>query len=56
MMARTSNNLDDDTMKTSRHMKTSKHMKNSIPNHLLTLVSTLIDGPGVSNDSFHSLH
>ena len=33
-------------------MKTSKHMKNSIPNHQLTLVSTLIDEPGVSNRQF----
>ena len=42
MMAKTSNNLDDDTMNNIEQV-------NSIPIHLLTLYSMLIDGPGVSN-------
>ena len=42
MMAKTSNNLDDDTMNNIEQV-------NSIPIHLLTLVSMLIAGPGVSN-------
>ena len=45
MMAKFSNNLDDDTMKNIDQV-------NSIPFYLLTLVSMLIDGPGVSNRQF----
>ena len=41
-MAKTSNNLDDDAMNNIEQV-------NSIPIHLLTLVSMLIDGSGVSN-------
>ena len=44
MMAKTSN-VDDDTMNNIEQV-------NSIPIHLLTLVSMLIDGPGVSNRHF----
>ena len=42
MMAKTSNNLDDDTMNNIEQV-------NSVPIYLLTLVTILIDGPGVSN-------
>ena len=42
MMEKTSNNLDDNII-------TNIEQVNSIPIHLLTLVSMLIDGPGVSN-------
>ena len=42
MMAKTSNNLDDVTMDNIDQV-------NSIPIHMLTLVSMLIDGPGLSN-------
>ena len=45
MMAKTSNNLDDDTMDNIDQV-------NSIPIHMLTLVSMLIDGPGLSNRQF----
>ena len=45
MMAKTSNNLDDDAMNNIEQV-------NSIPIHLLTLVSMLIDGSGVSNWQF----
>ena len=41
-MAKTSSNLDDGTMNNIEQV-------NSIPIHLLTLVSMLIDGPRVSN-------
>ena len=44
-MAKTSNNLDDDTMNNIEQL-------NSISIHLLTLVSILIDGPGVQIDNF----
>ena len=44
MMAKTSNDLDDDTMNNFDQV-------NSIPIHLLTLVSMLTDGP-----NFHKLH
>lgn len=42
MIAKTSNNPDDNTMNNIEHV-------NSIPIHLHTLVSMLSDGPGVSN-------
>ena len=42
VMAKTSNNLDDDTMNNIEQV-------NSIPIHLLTLVSMLNYGRGVSN-------
>ena len=45
MMEKTSNNLDDNII-------TNIEQVNSIPIHLLTLVSMLIDGPGVSNHQF----
>ena len=45
MMAKTSNNLDDDAMNNIEQV-------NSIPIHLLTLVSILTDSPGVSNRQF----
>ena len=45
MMAKTSNNLDDVTMDNIDQV-------NSIPIHMLTLVSMLIDGPGLSNRQF----
>ena len=45
MMAKFSNNLDDDTMKNIDQV-------NSIPFYLLTSVSMLIDGPSVSNRQF----
>ena len=45
MMAKTSSNLDDDTMNKIDQV-------NSIPIHLVTLVRMLIDGPGVSNQQF----
>ena len=45
MMAKTSNNLDGDTMDNIDQV-------NSIPIHMLTLVSMLIDGPGLSNRQF----
>ena len=45
MMAKTSNNLDDDTMNNVEQVS-------SIPVHLLTLGSMLSDGPGVSNQQF----
>ena len=44
-MEKTSNNLDDNII-------TNIEQANSIPIHLLTLVSMLIDGPGVSNHQF----
>ena len=44
-MEKTSNNLDDNII-------TNIEQVNSIPVHLLTLVSMLIDGPGVSNHQF----
>ena len=47
-MAKTSNNLDDDTMNNTEQV-------NSIPIHLLILVSMLIDGPG-QIDTLHNLH
>ena len=45
MMAKTSSNLDDDTMNKIDQV-------NSIPIHLVTLVRMLIDVPGVSNRQF----
>ena len=45
MMEKTSNNLDDNIIINIEQV-------NSIPIHLLTLVSMLIDGPGVSNCQF----
>ena len=45
MMAKTSNNLDDDAMDNIEQV-------NSIPIDLLTLVSMLTDSPGVSNRQF----
>ena len=48
MMAKTSNNLDGDTMDNIDQV-------NSIPIHMLTLVSMLIDGPGLSNRQFSQL-
>ena len=45
MVIKTSNDLDDDTMNNIEQV-------NSIPIHLLTLVSMLIDEPGVSNRHF----
>ena len=45
MMAKTLNNLDDHTMNNIEQV-------NSIPIHLLTLVSHLIDGASVSNRQF----
>ena len=45
MMAKTSNNLDDDTMNNVEQVR-------SIPVHRLTLGSMLSDGTGVSNQQF----
>ena len=45
MMEKTSNYLDDNII-------TNIEQANSIPIHLLTLVSMLIDGPGVSSHQF----
>ena len=45
MMAKTLNNLNDDTINTIEQV-------NSISIHLLTLVSMLIDGQGISNKQF----
>ena len=45
MMAKASNNLDDDTTNNIEQVT-------SIPIHLLTLVSMLIDGPVASNRQF----
>ena len=45
MMEKISNNLDDNIISNVEHV-------NSIPIHLLTLVSMLIDGPGVSSHQF----
>ena len=45
MMAKTSSNLDDDTIN-------NIELVNSVPIQLLTLVSMLIDGPGVLNRQF----